>query len=191
MKRAVAVAAAAITALATTSAFALDDSSQGPVYLQGSAGINYWDFPGLFGPFGDYAWTGFNPTVEVGFHLTGRHDGFVLGIRQSFIITASGPILGSHAAGTTVARIGYDFAFKAEKLEINVDPFVTVGAGYVFDGPHAGINASGGLDVKLFLGGGFFVFARPGELGFQCFHDSGRCAFSYAAGAGAGFAFGS
>jgi hypothetical protein len=189
MKRAAAVAAAAITTLVTTGAFALDDSQQGPAYVQGSVGISYWDFPRLFsiGGFGQgYSWTGFNPTVEFGFHFSGRHDGFVLGIRQGFSVTA----LQGYAAGTTDARIGYDMAFKAGSLEINVDPFATVGVGYIFDGPHAGINAAGGIDVKLFLKGGFFVFGRPAEIGVQCFHDFGQCAFVYAAGAGAGFAFG-
>jgi hypothetical protein len=136
-----------------------------------------------------YSWTGFNPTIEAGFHFQGRHDGIMLGIRQGFSITATN-ILGGHAAGTTSARVGYDVAFKAGSLEVNVDPYAMIGVGYVFDGPHAGILATGGLDVKVFLTKGFYVVARPAELGIQCFEDSGSCAFAYLAGAGAGFAFG-
>jgi hypothetical protein len=185
VKRATVVALA--TFLASTSAYA-EDSVQGPAYVQGTVGLSYWDFPHLqFGPFvTGYSWTGFNPTIEFGYHFQGRHDGLMLGIRQGFSIDG----IQGHATGTTAARVGYDFAFKAGSLEINVDPFVTVGAGYVFDGPHAGIETTGGIDVKLFIVKGFFVVARPAELGIQCFHDLGDCAFAYLAGVGAGIAFG-
>lgn len=181
--------------LASAASARADDSSQGPFYVEGSLGASYWDFPGntvvLFGiPFaGLYSWTGFWPSLEVGLHPTGRHDGIVLGLRQAFIITATN-IFGAHAAGTTSIRVGYDLAFKAGSLEVNVDPFATVGVGYVFDGPHAGIGATGGIDVKLFFVKGVFAFVRPGELGFQCFEDLGNCAFSYAVSGGGGVAFG-
>jgi len=188
VKRATAVAGIVLGFVCASTSARADDSTRGPAYVQGTVGINFWDFPGL--PFiGDYSWTGFDPTIEFGFHFSGKHQGLSLGIRQSFIITASN-ILGGHAAGTTVGRGGYDFAFKAGSMEVNVDPFLTIGAGYVFDGPHAGLQMSTGLDVKLFLTGGFYLVARPVELGFQCLHDSGRCAFAYLAGVGAGFAFG-
>jgi hypothetical protein len=178
---------ALVLALAPSSARA-EDSVQGPAYVDGTVGLSYWDFPHLqFGIFTTgYSWTGFNPTIEFGYHFQGRHDGIMLGIRQGFSIDA----LQGHAAGTTALRIGYDFAFKAGQLEINVDPFATVGVGYIFDGPHAGIETTGGIDVKLFLVKGFFVVARPAELGIQCFHDVGDCSFAYLAGVGAGFAFG-
>jgi len=191
MKRAGVCAAllASAMALAPRAASAMDDSTQGPLYVQGGLGISYWDFPRatFFGiPF-SYSWTGFDPQVEVGYHFSGRHDGFVLAVRQAFSVTA----IQGFAAGITSLRGGWDLAFKAGSMEINVDPFATFGVGYIFDGPHAGIEATGGLDVKLFFGPkGLFAFARPGELGFQCFHDSGNCAFSYAASLGAGFAFG-
>ena len=187
MKLATAVAFTAAIMLAPIAARA-DESVQGPAYLEGTVGVSYWDFPHLqFGPFvTGYSWTGFNPAIEFGFHFQGRHDGIMLGIRQGFSIDA----IQGHAAGTTAARVGYDFAFKAGSLEINVDPFGTIGVGYLFDGPHAGILATGGLDVKLFLVKGFFVVARPAELGIQCFHDLGDCAFAYLAGVGAGYAFG-
>jgi hypothetical protein len=167
------------------------DSTAGPLYVQGGLGVSFWDFPRLqFGPFTTaYSWTGFDPQVEVGYHFSGRHDGFVLALRQAFIITALNFGTGN-AAGLTSLRGGYDLAFKAGSMEINVDPFATFGVGYIFDGAHAGIEATGGLDIKLFFTKGVYAFARPGELGFQCFHDVGDCAFSYAASLGAGFAFG-
>ncbi|HSQ64316.1 MAG TPA: hypothetical protein VLM85_13910 [Polyangiaceae bacterium] len=165
------------------------ESSQGPAYVQGSVGVNYWDFPNIqiFGPFStSYSWTAFRPDIEFGYHPSGRHDGFVVGVRQAFYITG----VQGHAAGATVLRLGWDIPFKAGSLEINVDPFASIGAGYIFDGPHAGVAGTGGIEAKVFLTQGLYVMVRPAELGFQCLHDWGICAFSYAAGAGAGFAFG-
>jgi hypothetical protein len=196
VKRSVLVAAGAVAFIAAFLAAAsarADESAQGPAYVQGTVGLSFWDFPHvqIFGPVAtSYSWTGFNPTIEFGYHFQGRHDGIMLGIRQGFSITALGFNFAPHAAGTTAARIGYDFAFKAGTLEINVDPYVMLGVGYIFDGPSAGIETTGGLDLKLFITKGFYVVARPAELGIQCFHDSGNCAFAYLAGIGAGFAFG-
>lgn len=191
MKRALLASAFAVAMLIPSAARA-DDSAQGPFYVQGGVGVSFWDFPhlGSFGPINiGYSWTGFDPQIEFGWHPSGRHDGLVLGVRQAFVITADN--FGSgNAAGLTSVRGGYDLAFKTGSLEINVDPFATFGVGYVFDGPHAGIEATAGLDVKLFFAKGIYAFARPGELGFQCLHDIGDCAFSYVATAGAGIAFG-
>ena len=178
----------AAIALAPSHASAAD-SEQGPIVLQAGLGISYWDFPNLGAFFGttlSYAWTGFEPSLEFGYHFSGRHDGLMLGVRQAFMITQ----VQGHAAGQTDLRVGYDLAFKAGSLEINVDPFAMVGGGYIFDGPHAGIQVTGGLDVKLFFTKGIYAFVRPGELGFQCLHDFGDCAFTYQAAAGAGYAFG-
>jgi hypothetical protein len=182
------VVAAILGSIFVASAARADESVQGPAYLQGTVGVSFWDFPHLqFGPFvTSYSWTGFNPTIEFGYHFQGRHDGIMLGVRQAFSVTG----LQGAAAGTTSLRVGYDFAFKAGSLEVNVDPYAMIGVGYIFDGPHAGILATGGLDVKLFVYKGLFIVARPAELGIQCFHDSGDCAFAYLAGVGAGYAFG-
>lgn len=194
MKRAGVCAALVASAIAFAPRGAsADDSAQPPIYVQGGLGVSFWDFPNVR-LIGSYSWTGFDPQVEFGYHFSGRHDGFVLAIRQAFSITA---VQGA-AGGMTFLRAGYDLPFKAGSMELNVDPFATFGVAYVFDGliplpagPSAGIGATAGLDVKLFFGPkGLFAFARPGELGFQCFHDYGVCAFSYSAEAGAGFAFG-
>ena len=192
MKRATVVASIILGFAFAPSSARADESAQGPAYVQGTVGLSFWDFPRVsFGPIATgYSWTGFNPTIEFGYHFQGRHDGIMLGIRQGFSITAIGLAFNPHAAGTTAARLGYDFAFKAGSLEINVDPYAMLGVGYIFDGPSAGIEATGGLDVKLFITKGLYVVARPAELGIQCFHDSGNCAFAYLAGVGAGFAFG-
>ncbi len=183
-----AIFGAALVTFVAASALA-DDSEQGPLYIQGGVGVSYWDFPRVefFGFFTGYSWTGFNPQIEAGYHFSGRHDGFVLGLRQAFIVTG----LQGNAAGLTALRGGWDIAMKVSSFELNIDPFATIGIGYIFDGPHAGITATGGIDAKIFFGAtGIYAFARPAELGIQCFHDVGECAFSYAATVGAGIALG-
>lgn len=186
------VAAATAIASASSSALADDTSAQGPAYVQGSVGVNYWDFPDIRFTFliftftGSYSWSAFRPDIEIGYHPSGRHDGLAFGLRQAFYVDA----LQGHAAAATILRVGYDLPYRVGQLEVNVDPFATFGIGYIFDNLHAGIAATGGIDVKLFVTNGVYVMARPAELGIQCFHDVGFCAFSYAASAGAGFAFG-
>jgi len=186
MRRAL-VALASVATLAFTSSAHADDSSYGPFYVQGGVGISYWDFPNLVAGFG-YSWTGFDPQIEAGYHFSGRHDGFVLGLRQAFILTG----IQAHAAGLTALRGGWDIPIKISSFELNIDPFGTVGIGYLFDGPSAGISLTGGVDAKLFFlaDKGVYAFVRPIELGAQCFEDAGRCAFSYAMSVGAGFALG-
>lgn len=176
----------ALGLVATPSLASADDSSYGPLYIQGGVGFSYWDFPNYAFGFG-YSWTAFRPEVEVGYHFSGHHDGVVLGLRQAFMITGTQ----GHADGLTSIRGGYDIPLKVSNMELNVDPFVTLGIGYQFDGPSAGISVTGGLDAKLFIGAsGLFVYARPVELGIQCAEDRGICAFNFAGSLGAGIALG-
>lgn len=189
-----AVIAAALTIAIVPAAASADDSEQGPIYVQGGVGVSFWDFPSIgFGLFTtSYSWTGFRPEIEAGMHFSGRHDGLSLGVRQIFSITG----VQGRAAGGTFVRGGYDLPFKVSTFELNVDPYGYLGIAYIFDGlaitggPSAGLGAGAGVEAKLFFGGGFYAYARPLELGFQCFHDVGVCAFQYAAGVGAGIALG-
>jgi hypothetical protein len=48
---------------------------------------------------------------------------------------------------------------------------------------------SWGVDGKFFIVNGFYAFARPFEMGFQCVHDRGDCALAMVFGGGVGFAF--
>jgi hypothetical protein len=173
--------ALAMLSIATTST-ALEDSRNGPFYVQGTVplGLNLW----VFGQ-GGGNWSGWRPDVEFGYHFSGRHDGIVLGLRQAFLVTA----VPGGAGGTTQLRGGYDIPIPIGDFELNIAPFMTFGVGWIFDGPHAGINMSWGVDGKFFITHGFYAFARPLEMGFQCLHDSGNCAFAMVWGAGVGFAF--
>lgn len=162
---------------------ALEESRKGPFYVQGTVplGLNYWNLVGQNG----YGWSGWRPDFEFGYHFSGRHDGFVLGIRQAFIATA----IQQRGAGTTQLRAGYDIPIGLGDFELNIAPYGTFGVGYLFDGPSAGINFSFGVDGKFFITDGFYAFARPFEMGAQCVHDSGNCALVLVFGAGVGFAF--
>jgi hypothetical protein len=167
------------------------ESSHSGIYVQTALGVGFLYFPNIgFGT--SYDWAGFRPDLEFGFHVSGRHDGFVIGLRQSFTLTA----LQAHAGGASQLRLGYDIPVTVVGHELSIDPFAAVGIGYIFDGvtgfggPSAGIVATGGIDVKFFLAGGFFAFVRPFEGGVQCYHDVGLCAFDLVVTAGAGGAFG-
>lgn len=168
---------------------ALGESRKGPFYAQGTVplGVNYWYFPA--GSSGAYSWSGWRPDLEFGLHFSGRHDGLVLGVRQAFLLTA----IQGHAAATTALRGGWDIPIALASFELTVAPYATVGLGYLFDGPHAGINFSGGIEAKFFFAGGLYAFARPFEMGAQCFHDGlgglNNCALGAVFGAGVGFAF--
>lgn len=167
---------------ASSTASALDDSRKGPMYVQGTIpfGLNFWVYPD-----GGQSWAGFRPDFEFGIHFSGRHDGFMLGFRHAFLLTA----VPAGAGGTDSIRYGYDIPIALGDFELNLAPYGTVGVGYIFDGPHAGLQMAWGIDGKFFITHGFYAFARPFEMGFQCVHDSGVCALAMVWGAGVGFAF--
>jgi hypothetical protein len=161
-------------------------SSNGGVYLQALiGGFSWMYFPNFLGSGFSTDWGGFNPDIEFGFHATGRHDGFVVGFRQAFVLT----MVPALAGGVSTLRLGWDIPIALGERELVIGPYVSAGVGYVFDGPSAGIHINGGADFKFFIASGFFAFGRF-EAGAQCFHDGGFCAFDLVAGAGVGFAFG-
>ncbi len=165
------------------------ESSHGGAYLQVGIGASWMYFPDN-GSFNTYDWAGFRPDIEFGLHVTGRFDGFVIGLRQAFLLTA----VQQNAGGVSQLRLGYDIPIAIGARELSIDPFAVVGIGYIFDGfgfggPSAGIAAGGGVDAKFFVAGGFYVGGRI-EAGAQCFHDVGLCAFTLSGGGSAGFAFG-
>jgi len=161
------------------------ESANGGVYVQAVAGGVAWHyFPNFFAGF-PYDWAGFRPDIEFGFHPSGRHDGFVIGLRQAFVLTMAE----GFAGGVSSVRLGWDIPIALGERELVIGPFVSAGIGYIFDGPSAGIHVNGGADVKFFIASGFYAFGRV-EAGLQCFHDAGICAFDLVAGGGVGIAFG-
>jgi hypothetical protein len=186
MSQTVTKACAALAFVAATllspSVIALPESTRGPFYVQGTTplGFGSWSFRGYHG-----SW---RPDVEFGIHFNGRHDGLVLAVRQAFHVSVDDA---GDIGAATVVRLGYDIAIPINKYEITIAPYGTIGLGYVFwrFGPSAGLQTAGGVDGKFFIIKGFYAFARPFELGIQCFHDGAGCALAFVTGAGVGFAF--
>jgi hypothetical protein len=152
-------------------------------------GLNFYYVPQT--PFGTSTnWAGYRPDIELGVHPSGRDDGFVIGLRQSFQLTAFRGLAG----GASQLRLGYDISLDMKGHELSLDPYAVVGVGYVFDGvtgfggPSAGISGSGGFEGKLFLVGPLYAFARV-EVGVQCYHDVGLCELALDPAAGVGVAF--
>jgi hypothetical protein len=163
-----------------------DDSTRGPFYVQGMLGsFSVWTELPLAGTLGYW-----HPDVEFGYHVSGRHDGFVIGLRQAFDVGRD-----HYALGETLLRGGYDlaFPFRDGRFEVTVAPFATFGLNYFFDGPEAGVHFSAGLDAKLFFFRGVYLLVRPIELGAGQFVNLGFGAknvyFNLNAGIGAGCAF--
>lgn len=170
-------------------------STRGPFYVQGALpALNHWGGSSVcVSGGGRWGWWGncgaWRPDVEFGVHFTGRHDGWVLALRQAFLFTAPSTDIG----GATVLKVGYDIPIPIKKYELDIGPYGTFGIGYDFGGyGRVGVQVGfAGVDVKFFIFKGFYAFARPFEFGMQCFHDSGRgCGFQFVMGAGVGYAFG-
>ena len=174
--------AAAVVVLRPTPARALENSTRGPFYIQGIvAGFTFQDRGG--GPW-------FHQDVEFGYHPTGRHDGFVIGVRQGFD-------LGDCSAGETVARLGFDIAIPlggGGKYEMTIAPYGVEGLNYYFPcggggTTEAGLRFGGGIELKFFVYKGLYVLARPAETTGAEYVDAGRVFFHFDSGVGLGFAF--
>ncbi len=170
-------------AITSRNASALEESTRRPFYVQGTvASFAVWtDLPLTSGVY-------WHPDVEFGVHFTGRHDGVVLGIRQAFDV-------GHAPLGETLLRGGYDIALPLRngRYELTIAPFGTFGANYLFDGPHAGVHFSIGIEGKLFFYEGLFLLVRPIELAIGEFVTPPflykNVVFNLNAGVGLGFAF--
>jgi hypothetical protein len=184
MRKLIVVSALAATTAVASNASAFEESTRRPFYIQGAVGsFSYW--PVLFQ--NQAYW---RPDVEFGYHFSGRHDGFVLGIRQAFDVGRD-----VYSGGQTSLRAGWDFAlpFRNGRFELTLAPYGTLGVNYIFQGPQAGVHASVGFDAKLFFFQGLYVLVRPIELGFGQFVNLGPFAqnvyFNINAGIGVGYAF--
>ncbi len=170
-----------------------DDSKRGAFYVQGSPlGVGVAFFPGA-----DYtdpvtgntisggggASASYRIDVEGGYHFSGRHDGFVLGLRQAFYFSGG-------SLGSTTVRAGWDIpiALADGKMELTIAPYAHLGIGYAFAGGDPFFHWGVGADGKLFFlkDLGLYAYVRPIE--FSMFINSAVVpAISF--GAGMGFAF--
>ncbi len=152
--------AVALAVVLSTSrpAHALQESLRGPFYIQGLFGA----FAVQTGPlWGDY----WHVDAEFGWHPSGRHDGFVVGVRQGFDVS-------NCSLGQTVARAGYDIAvpLRNGRFELTIAPYGVVGVDYEFPcgnikflQAQAGVRFGAGIEVKFFLYKDLYVLARPAE----------------------------
>lgn len=187
-KHHLAFAAVAASLLAVSSADALEPSTRDkPFYIEGAIPIG---FDG--GDFGNCRFGGcfgghWKPDIELGFHFTGRHDGFVLGIRHVFYIGGTSGMGG-------LLRIGYDIPIPLQggKYELTIGPYGYVGASFLgCNGcrTFGAFQTGGGVEGKFFLIKGFYVFARPLDFGVLYVPDLSSASFQWMFGAGAGYAW--
>jgi len=163
-------------------AHALEDSTRGPFYVQGAVAS--------FSVLSDWVnGAYYHNDVEFGWHPTGRHDGFVIGVRQGFDF-------GDCVLGETVARIGYDIALplKNGRFELTIAPYGVAGVNYFLpcglrNWTEAGLRFGGGVEVKFFLYKGLYLMVRPVETTGAELVDVGRVFFHFNTGIGVGFAF--
>lgn len=158
----------AIAIALTTSDALAADSAHGPFYVQGSPlGTTIALYPGSSVTVGNVTFSSggalafYRVDAEFGYHFSGRADGFVLAIRQAFL-------LGWGSAGITQARIGWDIAVPiGDEMELTIAPYAHLGAAYPFDGGKAGFLFGFGADAKLFFSRtfGLYAFLRPIEFG--------------------------
>jgi len=154
---------AAVVLLSASPARAERTSTHGPVYIEahplGFSSFTVCNSVGVVSLCGST--TTFMMDFEAGYHFSGRHDGFVLGGRQSFYISGG-------SAGSTQARFGYDIpiAISEGKYELIVAPYGVMGIAYPFKAGDASFAFGFGGEARFFIGdGGFYVSGRPIEIG--------------------------
>ena len=119
-------------------------------------------------------------SAEFGYHFTQRQDGFVLGVRQTFLF-------GSASAGVTEARLGWDIAIPIKRFELTAAPYGVAGVAYGFNGEGAAFAFGVGAEGKFFFKDNLYAFLIPVELG--AWIGNGFSGLVYQAGAGIGYAF--
>lgn len=170
------------------------DSAHGPLYVQASPlGVGILFYPGtdVINPItgqpmstGGGSVAAYRVDAEVGYHFSGRHDGFVAAVRQAFYLRDG-------SIGTTTLRLGWDIALPLGDggLELTVAPYAHAGVGYAFSGGDPFFHFGFGADGRLFFARdlGLYAFVRPIEVSFLVNGGTTLPAVSF--GAGAGWAF--
>ena len=195
---AVAALSATTVALASAPAHA-GDSTRGAFYVQ-AAPIGFANItqcvdvvlPDSFGVLHTQSVCGtagaYRAAAEFGYHFSGRHDGFVLGARQTFWFYSGG------TAGVTQARLGWDIPIAIKDFELTIAPYGLLGVSYALSGGgNASFTFGAGVEGKFFFmkpdsgANGLYAFVQPIELGGAA--GGGFSGFVYQFAAGAGYAF--
>lgn len=136
----ISIAAAALVLAAATSARA-DDSERGPFYFQGHVlGVS----PAFADAGSGRAGATFPLELHAGYHVSGRHDGFVFGVSQRFAF-------GSGSYGATMGRLGWDIPVRLGKAELTIAPYAFGGVLYGFgQGSSAAAHFGAGTELRLF-----------------------------------------
>ena len=108
------------------------ESQRGPFFVEGHVLGGAIAFPS--------GATGASYPLEIaaGYHISGVHEGFVLGLAQRFDIGISGG-----SSGATLARLGWDFAIDLDPMELTIAPYLQGGAVYGFGGGAGGLVGMG------------------------------------------------
>ncbi len=183
-------AALAIATLASADASAGESAHKAPFYIQGSPlGTALVFYPGSSVTVGNVTYSSggtlgyYRVDAEFGFHISGRADGLVFGIRQAIL-------LGWGSGGITTGRVGWDIPVAlGEEMELTIGPYAHLGAAYPFNGGDAAFHLGFGVDGKLFFSHdlGLYLFVRPIELGFNINGNPAVPMLTFAG--GLGFAF--
>ncbi len=136
MRRLVLVASIAALTFAARQAAAAD-SERGPFYVQAHvAGASVAFVDPVIG-------LSFPLELHGGYHFSGRHDGFVVGLTQRIGF-------GSGVYGMTLARIGWDIPIPVGRAELTIAPYVFGGAFYPFGDGDAGAHFGAGGELRIF-----------------------------------------
>lgn len=117
------------------------ESERGPAYVQAHVlGVQL-----AFGSANGISQTGVQFPLELhgGYHVSGRHDGFVIGATQKFAF-ANGSI------GATVLRLGYDLAIPLGRRELTIAPYGFGGIAYPFSAGDPGAHFGFGVEGRFF-----------------------------------------
>jgi hypothetical protein len=181
----VAAVAAAFVLIGAPEARAGDSAHPG-MYVEaspvGGGTVSFGCVDTIIGCIGGASYGGYRVSAEFGYHLTGRHDGLVVGVRQNFLFFSPG------TQGITEARVGYDIPIPISKYELTIAPYGVAGVSYIFSsGSHAAFAFGVGAEGKFFFKDNLYAFAIPFELGGNI--GTGYNGVVWQGGAGIGYAF--
>lgn len=142
LRTAIAVLLASVASFAAPALADAAESGRGPAYIEGhllGGTLAFGSFEGISASGAGYA-----TEIHGGYHLSGRHDGFVLGATQKISF-------GAAVVGATLARLGYDVAIPIGRRELTIAPFGFVGAYYALSGEgDPGAHFGFGVEGRFF-----------------------------------------